>query len=728
MPTPTFTDPPTTPTRGMVASVFNAAVAAFLGWFVTFRGELATGVTWIADQAATVASNTATAVAAAAGALISRDAAQVSANAAAASAAAASASSGNAAGFTATSTSSVTVGTGSKSFTVQASKSFQAGEFGKLVDQADAANYIFGPITSYNNGTGAVVMNVTHTGGSGTKTAWNFSLAGQPGAAGTGWVGGKLTSKIELTDRVTIAAAATVDIGGAASNNILVSGSGATITSLGTPGNGIEATVEFAGINTLANNSNIICLGGQALATAAGDVAEFVSNGSGWKMKSYAAAAAPPGGLRSGDVILSTNGAPGPGSVAMDNALLSNTTYAGLKSAIQNAYGQWGSAVQRTFTAPTNAGSGGLSKNRGRRSTCWTGDRLAIVQYAYDAAGTAYNALYTTTDGTSIAVPAGNSTGVSVGGGTSGAGNGYDTVVALGNQHIWTFETEGAGYNPRKSLDAWATAPSTVTLSSLPSGATLQTIRCAAGNRVSGKLMIGGSKGSSAPFVAAVNTTTGALTEKTLPAIAGAGAQPVSRLVNADGGATWLAFTVNVGQCWRSTDDGETWSVVSIPLALIVNLFEAVWLKDRFVIYNRATSMYPAAPQVAWSLDGLTWTALPSKPLLDKLGESLFALNFIAYVPTAGTFVMSGSTTPNGIALHLASADLLSLVRQSSNVLPTTGVNPVGVGKGLLYGGTFTGGANAASFDYLAHTHDVASQFRAPTAPDVHPLNAHVRA
>jgi len=87
--------------------------------------------------------------------------------------------------FTATSTTSnsITVATG-KSFTTQTNKNFQTGQFMTIVDAANNANYMFGRVASYNNGTGALVFDSENVGGSGTKTSWNISIAATAYAGG----------------------------------------------------------------------------------------------------------------------------------------------------------------------------------------------------------------------------------------------------------------------------------------------------------------------------------------------------------------------------------------------------------------------------------------------------------------------------------------------------------------------------------------------------------------
>ena len=101
------------------------------------------------------------------------------ATAAAASAVAADASASsalNAPGTNATSTTSVAIGTGSKSFTIQTGKAYVIGQTLNIASAADPANFMAGQVTAYTSGSGALVVNVTQTGGSGTKTDWIVSM------------------------------------------------------------------------------------------------------------------------------------------------------------------------------------------------------------------------------------------------------------------------------------------------------------------------------------------------------------------------------------------------------------------------------------------------------------------------------------------------------------------------------------------------------------------------
>lgn len=74
-----------------------------------------------------------------------------------------------------TSSTSNSIGTGAKSFTVQTGLGFVVGNSVRVANTS--ANYMTGDVTSYDSGTGALVVNVTSSSGSGTYTDWTISLA-----------------------------------------------------------------------------------------------------------------------------------------------------------------------------------------------------------------------------------------------------------------------------------------------------------------------------------------------------------------------------------------------------------------------------------------------------------------------------------------------------------------------------------------------------------------------
>lgn len=115
------------------------------------------------------------------------DGASDDADAAAASAAAAASSETSAAAYATqlygTSTSSVAIGVGSKSFTTQSGKFFDAGTRVLISDNAaPTTNTMFGTVTSYS-GT-SLTVNVAATSGSGTLSDWTIRVSGERGATG----------------------------------------------------------------------------------------------------------------------------------------------------------------------------------------------------------------------------------------------------------------------------------------------------------------------------------------------------------------------------------------------------------------------------------------------------------------------------------------------------------------------------------------------------------------
>jgi hypothetical protein len=88
------------------------------------------------------------------------------------------------AALTSTSSSSVAIASGSKSFTTQAAKAFAVGTVLILASSANPANFMSGDVTAYDSATGALTVNVTVTGGSGTHADWSISLSGPQGETG----------------------------------------------------------------------------------------------------------------------------------------------------------------------------------------------------------------------------------------------------------------------------------------------------------------------------------------------------------------------------------------------------------------------------------------------------------------------------------------------------------------------------------------------------------------
>lgn len=105
------------------------------------------------------------------------------ANSAAAAATSETNAAASAAKLTGTSVTSLTIGTGTKSFVTQAGKFFDVGNYVLIVSDANpSTNFMFGQVTAYA-GT-ALDVNVLAVGGAGTLADWTIRLAGARGATG----------------------------------------------------------------------------------------------------------------------------------------------------------------------------------------------------------------------------------------------------------------------------------------------------------------------------------------------------------------------------------------------------------------------------------------------------------------------------------------------------------------------------------------------------------------
>lgn len=93
------------------------------------------------------------------------------------SAAASAATAVNAPGTQATSTTSLTIGTGSRSLTIQTGKAIVVGMQLMIArTSAPATTYMRGTVTAYNSSTGALTVSTDYSFGSGTFTNWTISL------------------------------------------------------------------------------------------------------------------------------------------------------------------------------------------------------------------------------------------------------------------------------------------------------------------------------------------------------------------------------------------------------------------------------------------------------------------------------------------------------------------------------------------------------------------------
>lgn len=109
-----------------------------------------------------------------------------------------------------------------------------------------------------------------------------------PAAQAVNKAGDTMTGALNWAPQVTVSSAATTNIGLAASNSVIVSGT-TTITSFGTAAAGVSRSVTFSEALVLTHSATSLILpGGVNITTAAGDVALFDSLGSGnWRCLGY---------------------------------------------------------------------------------------------------------------------------------------------------------------------------------------------------------------------------------------------------------------------------------------------------------------------------------------------------------------------------------------------------------------------------------------------------------
>lgn len=89
------------------------------------------------------------------------------------------------AGFSGTSTTSIAIGTGAKTLTTQSGRGFAAPAFILVASASSPTDrYMFGQVTSYDSGTGALNFTATEVAGSGTYSDWVIALSGPRGATG----------------------------------------------------------------------------------------------------------------------------------------------------------------------------------------------------------------------------------------------------------------------------------------------------------------------------------------------------------------------------------------------------------------------------------------------------------------------------------------------------------------------------------------------------------------
>lgn len=201
-------------------------------------------------------------------------AAQVAlANAAAASAAVSASTAVSGPGSNGTSTTSLTVGLGAQSLTIQTGKTLSPGMPCTIASTASPRNWMNGSIDSYNSGTGALQVYVTNIGlvtpGTfPTLSAWTISLSGPAAQTGV----------LNEQKGAPIASAATINLDTATGNSSHLTGSVGVATVI--LAQGAERELILDGAPPFTNSANLILPTGANIQGAAGDVITLRGEGS----------------------------------------------------------------------------------------------------------------------------------------------------------------------------------------------------------------------------------------------------------------------------------------------------------------------------------------------------------------------------------------------------------------------------------------------------------------
>jgi hypothetical protein len=150
---------------------------------------------------------------------------------------------------TGTSTTSVLIGTGDKTFTTQAGLGFVPGMQIRIANTATPTNYMDGVVKTYSSTT--LVATISATSGSGTLAAWTISLGASAGGASL--ASNTFTGKQNFAQGADIACASTVNLSSATGNTVRLTGN--TQVNAVTLADGSWVKAVFTGTPILAYNA-----------------------------------------------------------------------------------------------------------------------------------------------------------------------------------------------------------------------------------------------------------------------------------------------------------------------------------------------------------------------------------------------------------------------------------------------------------------------------------------
>jgi len=168
---------------------------------------------------------------------------------------------------TTTSSTSILIGVGSKTFTVPSGLGFSVGMPLVLASTASPLNNMVGTVTSYSSTT--LIVNVATTNGSGTFASWTISLTASSIGAGLGT--NTFSGVQNFAQGADITASSTVNLTSATGNSVVINGT--TPINAFILGNGMSRFLVFSGACTLVYNATTMRLNtnGVDYTTGSGD-------------------------------------------------------------------------------------------------------------------------------------------------------------------------------------------------------------------------------------------------------------------------------------------------------------------------------------------------------------------------------------------------------------------------------------------------------------------------